>query len=77
MKSITEILGGSQMLLGISYEIQDIFEEYLTEEHRTFLALLRLLEAHQPQFCSSYQGRVLPYRVHFPQKATFSGEVGW
>ena len=43
MKSITEILGGSQMLLGISYEIQDIFEEYLTEEHRSFLAMLRVL----------------------------------
>ncbi len=62
MKSITEILGGSQMLLGISYEIQDVFEEYLTEEHRTFLALLRLLEANQPQLCSSYQGRGrIPY----------------
>jgi hypothetical protein len=38
MKSITEILGGSQMLLGLSYEIQDIVEEYLTEKPRTFSA---------------------------------------
>ena len=30
MKCIKEILGGSQMLLGISYENQDVFEDYLT-----------------------------------------------
>ena len=30
MKSVTEILGDLQMLLGISYDIQEVFEEYLT-----------------------------------------------
>jgi len=44
MKSITEILGGSQMLLGISYDIQDVFEDYLTDTHRLFLSILRVVE---------------------------------
>lgn len=48
MKSVTEILGGSQMLLGISYDIQDVFEEYLTENHRLFLAMLRVIEGELP-----------------------------
>ena len=33
MKSITEILGGCQMVFGISYDIQEIFEGYVTTEH--------------------------------------------
>ncbi len=44
MKSITEILGDHQMLLGISYDIQEVFEVYLTKMHRSFLVLLRLIE---------------------------------
>lgn len=34
MKTITEIIGGAQGLLDISYNVQDIFEEYLD---KTFL----------------------------------------
>lgn len=48
MKSVTEILGGSQMLLGISYDIQDVFEDYLTDDHRLFLAMLRVIEDFLP-----------------------------
>ena len=48
MKSITEILGGAQILLGVSFELQDSFEEYLTDEHRAFLAMLRVVEQHLP-----------------------------
>ena len=44
MKSVTEILGGSQMLLGISYDIQDVFEDYLSESHRVFLSMISVLE---------------------------------
>jgi IS5 family transposase/transposase len=44
MKSVTEILGGSQMLLDISYDVQDIFEDYLTDSHRVFIAMLRVIE---------------------------------
>ena len=49
MKTIVEILGGAQMLLGISFDIQDCFEHYLTEEHRAFLHLLRIVEAFFPR----------------------------
>ena len=48
MKSITEILGGAQILMGISFNLQDSFEEYLSEEHRCFLAMLRLIEEALP-----------------------------
>jgi pantothenate synthetase len=46
MKSLTEILGGSQTLLDISYDIQEVFEDNLTgmHMHRTFLAMLRVIE---------------------------------
>lgn len=39
LKSITEILGGAQILRAVSFDIQERFEEYLTEEQRSFLAL--------------------------------------
>ena len=48
MKTVTEILGGAQILMGISFNLQDSFEEYLTEEHRCFLTMLRLIEEAQP-----------------------------
>lgn len=48
MKSVTEILGGAQILFDISFDLQDIFEEYLTEQHRAFLAMLRVIEEHLP-----------------------------
>jgi hypothetical protein len=49
MTTISQILGGAQILLGISYDVQDCFEQYLTEEQRAFLASLRLIGQHQPQ----------------------------
>jgi len=48
MKNITEILGGAQLLLGVSFDLQDVFEEYLSEEQRAFLVLLRLIEEDAP-----------------------------
>ena len=48
MKSITEILGGCQMVFGISYDIQEIFEGYVTNEHRTFIQLLQVIEEFLP-----------------------------
>jgi len=44
MKSIPDILGGIQTLLGIDFNPHDVFEEYLTKEQRTFLATLRVIE---------------------------------
>ncbi len=57
MKSIAEILGGCQMLLDISYDLQDIFEGYLGNEHRTFLHMLRVIEEHAPPWERAYVGR--------------------
>jgi IS5 family transposase len=48
MKSIAEILGGAQILLGVTYDLQDSFEEYLSTDHRAFLAMLRVIEEHRP-----------------------------
>jgi len=46
MKSISDILGGLQILLEVSFDIQAGFEEYLTKDQRTFLAILRVIEEH-------------------------------
>jgi len=48
MRSITQILGGCQMLFGISYDIQEIFEGYVTDEHRAFIQMLRVIEEFLP-----------------------------
>jgi hypothetical protein len=46
MKSITEIPGSMQILFEVSFDIQAGFEEYLTKDQRTFLAILRVIEEH-------------------------------
>jgi hypothetical protein len=48
MKTIAEILGGAQILFPFSFNIQHSFEEYLTDEHRSFLTMLRVIEHAQP-----------------------------
>ena len=53
MKSITEILGGMQILLEVNFDLQKGFEEYLTQDQRTFLAILRVLEEHTPLPCET------------------------
>lgn len=43
MTIIAKIPGGAQILLGISCDVQDCFEQYLADEQRAFLlAALRL-----------------------------------
>ena len=44
MKTITEILAGAQALLDISFDIQQCFEENLSDEQKTFMHLLRVIE---------------------------------
>jgi hypothetical protein len=44
MKTITEIIGGAQGLLNIPYNLRDVFEEYPTDEYKTFLHIVRVLE---------------------------------
>ena len=62
MKTVTETLGGAQILMGISFNLQDSFEEYLTAEHRCFLSMLRLMEAAQPSIAMIRKGRGrIPY----------------
>lgn len=59
MKNIIEILGGAQMLLGLSFDPDVLFEERLTSEHRGFLAFLRVVEEHMPVMATaqSHLGR--------------------
>ena len=49
MKTISEIIGGAQILLPLEYELQDCFPELLNYEHRSFLHHLRVIEGHLPQ----------------------------
>lgn len=53
MKRITEILGGMQILLEVSFDIQRGFEEYLTKDQRTFLAIVRVIEEHLTAPCET------------------------
>ncbi len=57
MKNVTEILGGAQILLNVSFDIQTVFQEYLTEEHRAFLAALRIIDHRIPELQTIYRGR--------------------
>jgi hypothetical protein len=60
MKTLTEILGGAQILFGLSFDVQECFEEYLDEEHRTFLEMLRVIEEGYPTEAVIYSGRGRP-----------------
>ena len=56
MKTITETIGGAQGLLDISYNVQDVFEEYLDNGYKTFLHILRVMEAAVPAMLRGYAG---------------------
>ena len=81
MKSLTEIIGDGQLLFNISFDLQDIFEEYLTEQHRAFLAMLRVIEEHLPPLGIIYTGRgrkpheTLPILRAFLAKSFFTIET--
>lgn len=66
MKSVIEILGGAQILFAISFDIQDSFEEYLSDQHRSFLAMLRVVEDHLPAAEIEYRGRGRPRLEDLP-----------
>ncbi|HOR92245.1 MAG TPA: hypothetical protein PK940_08315 [Rectinema sp.] len=44
MKSIPEVLSSFQLLLPLDFDLQEVFESYLTKEHEVFLSLLRVIE---------------------------------
>ena len=46
MKRISEIIGGAQGLLDISFDLQTFFEETLNDRQKTFLHILRCIEKH-------------------------------
>lgn len=77
MKSVIEILGGAQILLDVSFDLQDIFEEYLSVDHRALLQILRIVEDHLPNYERGYCGRGrrrlpdTPMRRAFVAKALF------
>jgi hypothetical protein len=56
MKTITEIAGGAQALLDISFDLQSCFEEALNEQQKTFIHMLRCIEAHLPLLIRPYAG---------------------
>ena len=66
MKSITEILGGAQILFGMAYELQNSFEEYLNTDHRAFLAILRVVEEHFPPMEHTGSGMGRPAYENVP-----------
>ena len=65
MKTITEILGGAQALLDINFDLQNCFEENLTNEHIVFLHILRAAETFLPSYIrpQARTGRP-PYPYH-------------
>jgi transposase len=64
MKSVIEIHG--QILFGMSFDIQGSLEKYLSEQHRAFLAMLRVIEEHLPKFEVVRGGRGRPRVEELP-----------
>jgi len=63
MKTITEILGGAQVLLNISFDLQKCFEEKLNDMQKTFLHMLRCIEKFVPVLYRPYVGTGrIPYQ---------------
>jgi len=60
MKSIPEVLGSLQLLLPLDFNLQDVFESYLTREHKGFLSLLRVIESFVESFPEDNQHRGRP-----------------
>jgi hypothetical protein len=56
MKTISQIIAGAQVLLDISFNPAECFEEYLSDEYRTFLHMLRVIEEQMPALIRPYAG---------------------
>ncbi|MDR2740612.1 MAG: transposase, partial [Treponema sp.] len=57
MKTISQIIAGAQALLPVSYDPGKCFEEYLSDEYKTFLHMLRVIEGQMPTLIRPYAGR--------------------
>jgi IS5 family transposase len=76
LKTVTEILGGAQGLLDISFDLQTCFEETLNDQQKTFLHMLRCLEEHLivPERAYAGTGRK-PYQYAPFLKSQFAKSV--
>jgi len=66
MKTITEIIGGGQALLDIDFNLQNYFEEYLTDEYKMFLHILRVAEEYLPVYIRPRRKTGRPPYQYFP-----------
>lgn len=48
MDTLAQLLEGCQMVLPITWDIQEVFEDYVTETHKTFLKLILKIEESLP-----------------------------
>jgi hypothetical protein len=63
MKTISQIIAGAQVLLNISFNLERCFEEYLSDEYKTFLQMLRVIEEQMPALIRPYAGTGrIPYQ---------------
>ena len=63
MKTITEIIGGTQVLLDVNFDLQTCFEETLNDQQKTFMHILRCVEEHLPILIRPYAGTGrMPYQ---------------
>jgi hypothetical protein len=63
MKTISQIIAGAQALLAVSYDPAGCFEEYLSDEYKTFLHILRVVEEQIPSIIRPYAGTGrIPYQ---------------
>lgn len=66
MKTITETIGGAQSLLDMNYDLQGCFEEYLTDEYKTFLHIIRAAETYLPECIRTRKKTGRPPYEYFP-----------
>ncbi|WP_411045213.1 transposase [Treponema sp. TIM-1] len=63
MKTISQIIAGAQGLLNISFTLSHCFEEFLLDEYKTFLHMLRVIEKQLPARIRPYAGTGrIPYQ---------------
>jgi hypothetical protein len=63
MKTISQIIAGAQALLNVSYDLKGCFEECLSDECKTFLHMLRVIEKQVPTLIRPYAGSGrIPYQ---------------
>jgi Flp pilus assembly protein TadD len=63
VKTISQIIAGAQAILAVSYDLTGCFEEYLSDEYKTFLHMLRVIEEQMPTLIRAYAGTGrIPYQ---------------